>query len=107
MIREIGQWRTAYFAPEGRSPQAVEVSGELPDGTQFTTMEEFKQQLLQRKASFYRCLTEKLLIYGMGRGLHSADQETIAEITDRLASQGDGLRDLVEIVVLSPLFQKK
>ena len=51
---------------------------------------------------FSRTLTEKMLIYALGRGLERYDRPTVREITTRLAASGYGFQTLVREVVRQP-----
>ena len=70
----IGGWRTM----DGQFP--VEAGGEFPGGKPFTTPAELMAILRERKEQFCRCLTEKLLIYAIGRGLEEDDARVIDEL---------------------------
>ena len=50
--------------------------------------------------------TEKMLTYAIGRELTVHDRSEIAAITERLASRGHGLCDLVELIALSNAFRE-
>lgn len=95
----IGGWRTAY----GRN-KPIDPSGQLATGQRFRDVVEFKQLLLARKDQFSRALTTKLLAYGVGRHIELADRPHIDRIVARLMEQGDGMRDLIQLVVLSEPF---
>jgi len=72
----IGQWRTEDA--EAHSP--IDASGVLPDGTKFNGPSEFRKALVSRKADFVRSVTEKLLTYGLGRGLEYYDAPVVRQI---------------------------
>lgn len=78
----IGAWR----ANDGKLP--VDASGTLPDGTSFRGAEELKAILLNDKTDFVDCLSEKLLIYALGRGLERYDRPALRQISAGVA-QGD------------------
>ncbi len=62
----------------------------------------------RRKDVFYRCVTEKLLTYALGRGLEPADAVTVDRITARLVGRGAASsRVLLAVVVDSPPFQTR
>ena len=88
----IGRWRDAYREGEQRLP--VDPSGEL-SGAAFTTIVDFKQQLLGRPERFARCLVEKLLVMALGRELDVADRPVVRQILARAAPAGYRLRDLI------------
>ena len=101
----IGRYRTVYLNDSGRVINRIETSGELPSGEHFKDMADLKDILLERKDQFAHCLTEKLLTYALGRKLHFGDRATVSQICEDLKDRGNGLQDLVELVVLSDAFR--
>lgn len=101
----IGRERKFYDNDARKPTLAVDTSGELPTGQTFRDLGELKPLLLERKALFAKCLTEKLLTYALGRQLTFADRASVGAILKELERRGGGLRDLVELVVMSELFQ--
>ncbi len=97
----IGAWRTE----DGKFP--VDASGVLPDGRSFKTPAELKVLLKQDRDTFARALTEKLLIYALGRGLERYDRPTVAEITAQLPSGEYRFSTLVLGIVSSLPFQMR
>ena len=79
----------------------------MPDGTTFEGAEGIRAYLLNRPDQFAHCLTEKLMVYGLGRRLSFTDQDDIDQIVSTLKQQGGGLRDLVHLVIQSEPFQSK
>ena len=75
----LGLWR------EEESGQTIDASGRLLTGESFQDIRDLKRILKERhRLDFYRCLTEKLLTYALGRGLEYHDVETVDQIVDRL-----------------------
>ncbi len=75
----MGMWR------EKERDQPVDVTGNLITGEPFNNVRELKQILVTgHREDFYRCLTEKLLTYAIGRGLDYRDVETVDAIVKRL-----------------------
>lgn len=101
----IGRYRTVYRDDRGRVTNRIETSGELPSGERFSHIADLKDILLERKDQFAHCLTEKLLTYALGRKLHFGDRATVNQICEDLKDRGNGLQDLVELVVLSDVFR--
>ena len=97
----IGKWRTM----DGGFP--VDSSGVLPGGKKFANSAEMRQILNDRLPDLTRTLTEKLLIYSMGRGLQRYDRPTVNTITARVAASGYGFQTLVREVVRSLPFQSR
>ena len=66
----------------------IDASGTLPDLTEFGGLAEFRQALSNEPERFVGTLTEKLLVYGLGRGLEYFDAPAVREIVrDAAASQ--------------------
>ncbi len=97
----IGAWRTE----DGKFP--VDSSGTLPDGRTFQTPGELKALLRQDRDIFARALTEKLLIYAVGRGLERYDRPTVAAIVVKLPAQDYRFSTLVLGIVNSLPFQMR
>lgn len=98
----IGRWRGKY--PGGRE---IDSSGELTTGEKFADIVGLRQALGARKAAFTRVLTERLLTYACGRKFDAADRGQVDVIGTAVARRGNGLRDLVELVVQSEAFRKR
>jgi hypothetical protein len=98
----IGEWRTK----EGSSD--IDASGKLPDGTKFSGPSGLKGTMITlKREEFAGTITEKLLMYALGRGLEYYDQPTVRAIL-RETSAGDyRLKDLIEAVAMSTPFQMR
>jgi hypothetical protein len=98
----LGMWR------DKERGQPVDAAGELITGEQFSNVRELKRVLAtERKADFYRCLTEKLLVYALGRGLEYYDVETVDAIVARLEQSGGRPSALLSGVIESVPFQRR
>jgi mono/diheme cytochrome c family protein len=97
----IGKWRTS----DGGYP--IDSSGVLPGGKKFSSPAEMRQILHARVPDVTRMLTEKLLVYSLGRGLQRYDRPVVNEITRRVAASGYGFQTLVREVVKSLPFQSR
>jgi hypothetical protein len=100
----IGGFREFYREGKDAPAIPVDTSGKLPSGEAFDDVRDLKKILLDRKEQFVRCLTEKLLMYALGRELSFSDRPQINAIVEELERRGGGLQDLVEIVVCSEAF---
>jgi mono/diheme cytochrome c family protein len=85
----------------------VDAADQLPDGSRFRNLDEFKQLVLRHPANIARGLTEKLVVYGTGHRLEFADRTEIERIVAQADAKQYGLRSLVHAVVQSPLFLQK
>jgi hypothetical protein len=97
----IGRWR----AKDGNFP--IDATGRLPNGQTFDGPDALKQILLSGKTAFTKCLAEKLLTYGLGRGLEDYDQPAIQSIVTHTAASGYRFSALVDAIVTSRPFQKR
>jgi hypothetical protein len=61
----------------------------------------------RHRLDFYRCLTEKLLTYALGRGLELSDVETVDQIVDRLDHESGRFSALLMGVIESSSFQRR
>ncbi|MGZ0167625.1 MAG: DUF1592 domain-containing protein [Planctomycetales bacterium] len=95
-----------HVVPHPQDPD-VDPSGELPDGRSFTGVEELKQIMLEEEDKFLNCLSEKLLVYALGRGLGYADRATVEELSELLKRNDYHLRGLITNIVKTKAFQTK
>jgi hypothetical protein len=93
---------------ETERDQPIDASGQLITGESFNDIRELKRILAnERRLDFYRCLTEKLLTYALGRGLEYYDAHAVDQIVDRL-EQADGRSSaLLMGIVQSAPFQNR
>ena len=80
-------------------------SGSLPDGKSFKGAGELKSVLKDKKELFVRNLTEKLLLYALGRGLEYYDSRSVRQISAELAKQDYRFSALVAGIVKSEPFR--
>ncbi len=83
----------------------IDTTAELPDGTTLDGIADLKQILKDRKQEFVRCLTEKLLIYALGRGLEYYDRPTVDRIVAQLEAEGYRSSVLITEIVKSDPFR--
>ena len=72
----IGRWRT-----QSEAGTPIDASGGLPDGSTFDGAIGLRTAVLNRPELFVTTLTEKLLTYGLGRGLEHYDAPAVRAIT--------------------------
>ncbi len=104
----IGAWRTVEKnGPADLTPQPIDASAQLPDGTRFTGVAGLRQILLDRSDEFVYTMTEKLLTFALGRGADWYDAPAIRDAVQ--AAQKDEYRfsTLVNSIVLSRPFQMR
>lgn len=98
----LGGWR------ETEADQPIDAAGQLITGEKFATIRELKQILSRgRKLDVYRCLTEKLLTYALGRGLEYFDTQSSDAIVEELQRHDGKMSSLLFGIIESPAFQKQ
>jgi hypothetical protein len=98
----VGKWRTE----ENGAP--IDASGRLPDGTQFEGLVGLKKLLLtSRSDEFVSNVSEKLLTYGLGRGLEAYDMPAVRAIARDAAREDYRMSALILAVVKSTPFQMR
>lgn len=97
----MGMWRDQELA------NVIDATGQLITGESFRNVRELKRILVEKHAAdFYRTVTEKMLIYALGRGLEYYDVETCDQIEARLAATQGRPSALIAGIVESAAFQK-
>jgi hypothetical protein len=96
----IGQWRET-----NEQGQPVEVGGKLPKGPELKSLADLKKMLREEKDQFAHCLTEKMLIYALGRGLEYYDDRATEKIEGDLAKGGYKFSALVTAIAKSDPFR--
>jgi Protein of unknown function (DUF1585) len=77
------------------------------DGRRLEDIDALKKWLLERELLITHNLTDKLLTYATGRLMENPDRREIDKIVRQLDDRSGGVRDLIHLVVQSPLFQTK
>jgi hypothetical protein len=97
----MGMWRESEFG------QPIDSAGKLVTGEEFTDVRGLKAVLVKNHSrDFYRTVTEKMLIYAVGRGLEYYDVETVDQIVARLETAGGRPSALIRGIIDSAPFQK-
>jgi hypothetical protein len=95
----IGAWRTN---DEG---QPIDSSGVLADGTKIDGARSLRAFLMRNSEQFVRVVVEKLLTYGLGRGVETEDMPLVRAIARDTAAGDYRFSTLVLGVVKSAPFQ--
>ncbi len=95
----IGRWRSTQYG------RPVDASGQLTDGTKINGVVDLRQALLRYSPQFLRTFTEKLLTYGLGRGVEYQDMPTVRAILREAAATHYRFSSLVLGIVNSDAFQ--
>jgi len=97
----VGRWRTMD------GPFSIDPSGVLPNGQAFAGPRELKAVLKSRQDDFIRCLAERMLTYGLGRGVEYSDQCTVQDLCQALQANDYKFSSLILAIVRSDSFQKR
>jgi len=97
----LGKWR------DRDSGNRIDASGVLPDGTRFEGMPGLRKMLLDHSGEFVSTVSEKLLMYAVGRNLQYYDEPAVRKIVREAASSNYTFSSLVLGVVKSVPFQMR
>jgi hypothetical protein len=97
----IGAWRTQD------NKQDIDSTGVLPGGEKFAGPAELRKVLLGKADLFRRCMAEKLLTYGLGRGLEYYDKCALDVVVSSANANKDTFSAYVLAIVQSDPFQKR
>jgi mono/diheme cytochrome c family protein len=95
----VGRWREV---DESLIP--IDASGVLPDGTRFEGPSGLRAVILSDPDRFVRTVTEKMLVYALGRGLEHYDMPAVRKIARDAAKQKYRASSLVLGIVNSRPF---
>jgi hypothetical protein len=98
----VGRWRSEDAGA------AIDATGTLPDGTEFTGPAGLSQLILTKyRDDFVRTATEKLLTYALGRGIDYYDYPTIRAIGRDAARDNYRVSSWILAIVKSTPFQMR
>jgi hypothetical protein len=97
----IGAWR----AKDRFAGTVIDASGKLVDGTPVAGPDDLRNALMKRPEQFVQTMTEKMLIYGLGRTLEPYDMPAIRRIVRDAARSQYRFSALVMGIATSPAFQ--
>jgi hypothetical protein len=96
----LGMFRTKELG------KPIESSGKLISGEPFASVRDLRRILThERRADYYRCLTQKLMTFAVGRDLDYRDVDAVDRIVDRLEREQGRLSVLISGVIDSAPFQ--
>jgi hypothetical protein len=97
----IGRWR------ETDAGQPIDAATTLPGGIAVSGPSGLREALLSRPALFVSTLTEKLMVYALGRRLEAEDMPTVRRIVREAANDDYRFSAIVLGIVGSSQFQRK
>lgn len=96
----IGAWR------DMEGPYEIDPSGTLPIGGDFADALEMVD-LIASSEEFSHCVAEKVLLYGLGRGIEKYDEDIIGEAADAFSASGYQLQTLITQLATSDNFRMR
>ena len=97
----VGRWRTTE---EGKP---VDCSGGLPDGSRFSGVDGLEEALAKRPEVFVGTLTEKLLTFGLGRGMEYYDGPAVREVVRAARAKDFRMSELIVAIATSTPFRRR
>ena len=97
----IGRWR------DQDAGNPIDASGVFPGGEKFNGMAGLKAALLSHPEEFVSTITEKLMMYGLGRNVQYYDRPAIRAIIKQAAGNNYNFQSLIMGVVQSAPFQMR
>ena len=97
----VGAWRTRDAGYD------VNAQGTMADGETAVGVAGLRAALLKRPEVFVQTLTEKLMTYGLGRGLQYYDMPVVRAILRDAAGQGNRFSSIILGIVKSPAFEMR
>jgi len=97
----IGRWR------DDDGGAAIDAAGSLPGGEDFEGVAGLRRALVDRPQVFVGTMTEKLLVYALGRGMEYTDAPAIRAIVSAAADDDYHFSALILGVVRSTPFQMR
>ena len=99
----VGAWRDI----DRDAGSAIDASGKLASGKHVGGPAELDQALLARPDQFVQALTEKLMVFALGRGLRYQDMPAVRTVVRDAAKDDYRFESLIRGIVASPGFQMK
>ncbi|MBM3736340.1 MAG: DUF1585 domain-containing protein, partial [Acidobacteria bacterium] len=85
----------------------VDTAGVLPNGKSFVTPAEMRRILREDPEALARNLTEKLMVYALGRGLEPYDRPVVRSIVERASKDEYRFGTIIREILLSQPFQMR
>jgi cytochrome c551/c552 len=97
----VGAWRTQ------ENGRPIDSSARLADGTEVNGVVELRNTLVSRPDAFAQTVTEKMLIYALGRGLQHYDMAVVRAIVREARAKDYSFSSIVLGIVRSTPFQMR
>ena len=98
----VGQWRETM--PDGTP---IDTGGVMADGSKVDGPSALRAAILSRPDAFAAVLTERLMTYGLGRGVQPSDRPVVRKIVSQAARGGYRFGSIITGIVESAPFQMR
>tara|TARA_B100000676_G_scaffold22036_1_gene19101 strand:+ start:42 stop:383 length:342 start_codon:yes stop_codon:yes gene_type:complete len=95
----IGRWRTHEDGVQ------LDVTGTMPGGREYSGVAGLETSLLSRPELFVTAFTEKLMTFGLGRGIEPLDAPAVRRIVRESADEGYRFSSVILGIVKSVPFR--
>jgi hypothetical protein len=85
--------------------QPVDIAATLPDGRPIAGVNELRDAIMERPQLFVENMTEKLLLYALGREVEPRDMPTVRSIVNASSEDSYAFFDIVQGIVKSEQFR--
>ena len=85
----------------------IDANGVLADGSSINGPADLRQAILSRPEAFVTIITERMMVYALGRGLEPADMPVVRRIVKKAGQNGYRLSTIVNELIESAPFQMR
>jgi hypothetical protein len=101
-FNSVGQWRTAMD-----NGARIDANGVLADGARLNGPVDLRQAIAGRPEAFATVVTERMMVYALGRGLEPADMPVVRRIVRKAGEDSYRLSTIVNEIIASAPFQMR
>jgi hypothetical protein len=101
-FNSVGQWRASM--PNGAK---IDANGVLADGSKISGPVDLRQAILSRPEAFASVVTQRMMVYALGRGLEPVDMPVVRQIVRKAGQNGYRLNTIVNEIIESAPFQMR
>jgi len=101
-FNSIGQWRSAMD-----NGAKIDSNGVLADGSKLSGPVELRQAIVGRPDAFASVVTERMMVYALGRGLEPSDMPVVRRVVKKAGQNGYRLSTIVNEIIASAPFQMR
>jgi hypothetical protein len=103
----VGAWRSRDGDSVTGPGTPIDAQGQLLDGTKIDGVITLRKALVRQPDMFVQTVVEKLMIYGLGRGLQASDMPSVRAIVRDTTQEDYRFSSIVLGIVHSTPFQKR